>query len=115
MKNYWIKDESRREIITKTQIPNKGNFKIYANYYNLMDVKGLSFVYEANIKIVLEQLYNKGNFQYFVLEDNNLKNLYVLPTENINEFTNLIISKIDNCKNEKEVMDLLIGTMCKLN
>lgn len=25
--NYWTKDPTRREVITKTQIPNSGNFK----------------------------------------------------------------------------------------
>ena len=41
--DFWKKDYSRKEVITKIQIPNKGNFKIYANYYNLMDVKGIGF------------------------------------------------------------------------
>ena len=28
MKNNWIKIQARQEIITKTQIPNKGKFNI---------------------------------------------------------------------------------------
>ncbi len=37
MINYWIKDKTRQEIITKTLIRNKGNFELFANYFNLMD------------------------------------------------------------------------------
>jgi hypothetical protein len=113
MNNYWIKDQSRREIITKTQIPNKGKFKIYANYYNLIDLKGLGFVYETNFKVELEQLYNNGNFQYYVIEDKKLKYLYILPNKNINQYINQIMSKIDDCKNEDEVINLLIDEMLK--
>jgi hypothetical protein len=35
--NYWIKDETRQEIITKTHIPSKANFNLFATYFNLMD------------------------------------------------------------------------------
>lgn len=44
--NYWIKDQTRQEIITKTLIPNKGNFELFASYFNLMDAKGLSFQFK---------------------------------------------------------------------
>jgi len=111
MTNYWIKDQTRQEIITKTQIPNKGNFKIYANYYNLIDVKGLGLQLSFNSNIEVEKLYRKNGFEYIVLEHNNQKELFILPNENIEEYANQIASKIDACKTEKEVMDLLVEEM----
>lgn len=30
--NYWIKDQTLKQVITKTKIPNKNNYGIYANY-----------------------------------------------------------------------------------
>ena len=48
MLNYWIQDETRQEIITKTLIPNKGNFELFASYFNLMDAKALSFQFKEN-------------------------------------------------------------------
>jgi len=111
MNNYWIKDPTRQEIITKTQMPNKGNFGIYANYYNLIDVKGIGFQLSCNTALEVEKLYRKNGFEYFVLEYNNQKELYILPNENIVEYTNRVVSKIDVCKTEKQVLDLLVEEM----
>lgn len=61
--NYWIKDHTRLEIITKTQIPNKVNFNLFANYYNLMDAKGLSFRISPDSDIEVEKLYRKNGFE----------------------------------------------------
>lgn len=109
--NYWIKDQTRQEIITKTQITNNGNFNIFANYYNLMDAKGLGLQLSSDAAIEVEKLFSKNGFQYIVLEHNNQKELYILPNENIVEYTNRIASKVDVCKTEKEVLDLLVEEM----
>ncbi len=111
MTNYWIKDQTRQEIITKTQIPNKGNFKIYANYYNLIDVKGLGLQLSFNSNIEVEKLYRKNGFEYIVLEHNNQRELYILPNENLLEYSNHIVSKINLCKSEEEVLQLLVEEM----
>ncbi|NCO64765.1 MAG: hypothetical protein GW839_14540 [Flavobacteriales bacterium] len=109
--NYWTKDQTRQEIITKTQIPNNGNFNIFANYYNLMDAKGLGLQLSSDLDIDVEKLFRKNGFQYIVLEHNNQKELFILPNENIEEYANQIASKIDICKTEKEVLDLLVEEM----
>jgi len=109
--NYWIKDQTLQEIITKTQISNMGNFKIYANYYNLIDVKGIGFQLGKYSNLEVEKLYRKNGFQYLILEHENQKELYVLPNEEIIEYTNRVVSKVNFCKTEEEVLQLLIDEM----
>lgn len=111
MTNFWIKDETRQEIITKTQIPNNGKFNIYANYYNLMDAKGLGLQLSSDTEIEIEKLFRKNGFEYLVLDLSGQKELFILPNENIEEYANQIASKIDVCKTEKELLDLLVEEM----
>lgn len=111
MTNFWTKDQTRQEIITKTQIPNKGNFNIFANYYNLMDAKGLGLQLSSDLDIDVEKLFRKNGFEYIVLDLGGQKELFILPNENIVEYTNRIASKVDVCKTEKEVLDLLVEEM----
>jgi hypothetical protein len=111
MTKFWIKDQTRQEIITKTQIPNKSNFLIYANYYNLMDAKGLGLPLSSDLDIDVEKLFRKNGFEYIVLDLSGQKELFILPNENIIEYTNRIASKVDICKTEKEVLDLLVEEM----
>ncbi len=109
--NNWIKDQTHQEIITKTQISNIGNFNIYANYYNLIDVKGIGFQLGMNSNLEVEKLYRKNGFQYLVLECKNQKELYILPNDEIVEYTNRVVSKVNFCKTEEEVLQLLIDEM----
>jgi len=109
--NYWIKDQTLKETITKTQIPNAGNFKLLACYFNLMDKKGLAFHLNKNSEVETEKLYAKNGFEYIVLENDKLKELMVLPNRNITELAERIVSKIDNCNKETEVLDLIIAEM----
>lgn len=109
--NYWIKDQTRKEAITKTQIPNAGNFDLFANYYNLMDKKGMSFSLGFENDLDIEKLYRKNVFEYIVLEHNELKELYILPNENIVEYANMIASKINSCNSKNAVLNLLIDEM----
>jgi hypothetical protein len=111
MTNFWIKDQTRQEIITKTQIPNNGNFNIYANYYNLMDAKGLGLQLSSDLDIDVEKLFRKNGFEYIVLDLSGQKEVFILPNENIVEYTNRLVSKIDICTTEKEVFDLLVEEM----
>lgn len=111
MTNYWIKDTTRTEVITKTQIPNRNNFKLLACYFNLMDKKGLAFQLSKNSEIEKEKLFVKNGFEYFVFEHDNLKELMVLPNENLIEYTNRVVSKIENCKVENDVLNLIIEEM----
>ena len=111
MTNYWTKDQTRKEIITKTQIPNKENFNLFANYYNLMDKKGLGFQLSKGSDLPNEKLFKKNDFEYIVFDLSGQKELFILPNENIVEYTNRIASKVDVCKTEKEVLDLLVEEM----
>lgn len=109
--NYWKKDQTRQEIITKTQIPNRRNFNIYANYYNLIDVKGLGFQLSSDTDLEVEKLYRKNEFEYFVLENNNQKELFILPNKNIIQYTYNVVLKLEKCESEAEAFNLLIEEM----
>lgn len=109
--NYWIKDEARNEVITKTQIPNKGNFEFFATYFNLMDKKGLALTLSDNSIIEKDKLFTKNGFQYIILSLNGMKELLVVPNENIEILTEKVVSKIDNCKTENDILNLIIEEM----
>ena len=109
--NYWIKDETRQEIITKTLIPNEGNFELFANYFNLMDAKGLSFQFKENSELQAEKLFIKNGFEYFVLQHENYNELLILPNENIEILTEKIVSKINDCNRESDVVNLVLDEM----
>jgi hypothetical protein len=111
MNNYWIKDDTRKEVITKTQIPNEGNFNLFANYYNLMDKKGLGLQLSKNFDIQIEKLFINNDYEYIVFDLNNQRELFILPNEQIVEYTNRVASKVNICKNEKEVLQLLVEEM----
>lgn len=108
---YFIKDLTRQEIITKTLIPNKGNYNIYANYYNLLDVKGLGFQINSTTDFEVEKLYRKNGFEYFILEHQNQKELYILPNENIVDYTDRVIPKLGKCRNDIDAIKILINEM----
>lgn len=110
-KNYWIKDPTRKEIITKTQIPNSGDFEFFATYYNLMDKQGLSLSLNFENNLILEKLYRKSGFEYLVIEHNNLRELYILPNDHIEEYANRVASKLNSCNNENAILNLLIAEM----
>lgn len=107
--NYWSRDTSRQEIITKTKIHK--NFNLYASYYNLMDAKTLSFNIDEANEIAVDKLYSKNGFEFIVLEIDKKKELLILPNENLFEYTKSVVSKIDKCNNEADVLDLLINEM----
>ena len=109
--NFWIKDQTRQEIITKTQIPNKENFNLFANYYNLMDKKGLGFQLSKDSDLPNEKLFRKNDFEYIVFDLSGQKEFFILPNDSIVEYTNRVVSKIDVCKTEKEVLNLLVEEM----
>lgn len=109
--NYWVKDATRTEIITKTQIPNKNNFKLFACYFNLMDKKALAFQVSKNTKIEKEPIFTKNGSTYFIVENDEMKELTILPHQDLIEYVNRIISKIDNCTTENDVLNLIIEEM----
>ena len=109
--NYWKKDTNCTKIITQTQILNKGNFKIYANYYNFIDLKGLGLQLSSNSNIEVLKLFRKNGFEYIVLEHDELKELFILPNEKIVEYANRIFIKINYCKNEDDILHMLIEEM----
>lgn len=111
MKNYWIKDETRQEIITKTIIPNKGNFELFANYFNLMDAKGLSFRFKENSSLQAEKLFVKNGFEYFVLQHEGFNELLILPNKNLEILLEKIVSKINDCNRESDVISLVLIQM----
>ena len=109
--NYWIKDETRQEIITKTLIPNEGNFELFANYFNLMDAKGLSFQFKENSELQPKKLFIKNGFEYFVLQHENFNELLILPDKNLEILTKKIVSKLNFCKQESDVVSLVLSQM----
>lgn len=115
MKNYWIKDQTRQEIITKTLIPNEGNFELFANYFNLMDAKGLSFQFKEKAEIQDEKLFRKNGFEYFVLQHENFNELLILPNKNLEILTDKIVSKINDCINEFDVVNLVLSEINRMS
>lgn len=111
MINYWIKDQTRQEVITKTLIPNKGNFEFFATYFNLMDAKGLSFQFRENSDLQAEKLFIKNGFEYFVLQHENFNELLVLPNKNLEILTEKILAKINYCDQESDVVNLVLDKM----
>ncbi|WHF52507.1 hypothetical protein QGN23_04310 [Chryseobacterium gotjawalense] len=111
MTNYWIKNETRQEIITKTLIPNKGNFELFASYFNLMDAKGLSFQFKENTELQAEKLFIKNGFEYFVLQHENFNELLILPNKNLEILTEKIVSQINFCNQESDVVHLVLDEM----
>ncbi|HRF16164.1 MAG TPA: hypothetical protein PKV02_11110 [Bacteroidia bacterium] len=109
--NYWIKDAAKSEVISKKQIPNNGNFRLLTNYYNLIDFKGLSFQFESKSDLQAEKLFIKNDFQYFVIEYDNLKELIILPNEKLFDYTENVASKIKTCSTEIDVLNLIIEEM----
>lgn len=109
--NYWIKKEAYKEVLTKTQMPNKGNFRLMAYHFNAMDKKGIGFYFDKSIKFKNDKMYIKNGYQYLVLEYDDFKEFLILPHNTIPELADRIISQIDTCKTEKEVIDLLIAKM----
>lgn len=111
MTNYWIKNQTRQEIITKTLIPNKGNFELFASYFNLMDAKALSFQFKENSELQTEKLFRENGFEYIVLRHENFNELLILPNENLEVLTEKIVSKLNSCNQESEVMYLILDEM----
>lgn len=111
MSYYWKKDITRKEVITKTQIPNKGNFDFFATYFNLMDKKGLSLQLTENPIIEKNKLFTKNGFEYILLQLDGLNEFLVLPNENLEILTENIVSKINDCNDESEIIKLIINQM----
>jgi len=109
--SYWIKEPTRSNVITKTQIPNKASFNLFVTYFNLMDKKGLSFHLSKNSEFEMDKLFAKNGFHYLALQLGGLKEFLVLPNENLEVLTKNIVSKIDNCKTENDVLNLIIEEM----
>ncbi|MCO5230355.1 MAG: hypothetical protein M9958_04270 [Chitinophagales bacterium] len=108
---YWTKDLTRSEIITKTQISNKGNFDFFATYFNLMDKKGLALTLNENSTIETNSLFKKNGFEYIVLQHENYNEFLILPNENLEVLTEKIVFNIDNCNAETDVLNLIIEEM----
>lgn len=111
IENYWIKDPTRREIIAKTQIPSKANFNLFATYFNLMDKKGLALTLSDNPTIEKDKLFTKNRFQYIILSFNDMNEFMVVPNENIEILTEKVVSKINYCKTENDILNLIIAEM----
>jgi len=59
----------------------------------------------------MDKVFRKNGFEYILLEHNSLKEFLVLPNQNLNEYTDNVISKIEHCKNETDVLNLMIAEM----
>lgn len=109
--NYWVKKEAYKEVLTKTQIPNKGNFSLMAYHFNAMDKKGIGFYFDKSIEFKNDKMYIKNGFKYLVIERDDFKEFLILPNDNLPELAERVVSKIDDCNAENEVLDLLIAEM----
>lgn len=76
-----------------------------------MDERGLSVHLNEKTEIEVDKLFIKNSFHYFVLEHDSVKELLILPNENLVGYTAKLISKIDLCKSDEEVLQLLVSEM----
>ncbi len=76
-----------------------------------MDAKGISFHYTENSKLQAEKLFKKNGFEYFVLQHKNFNELYILPNKNLEILIEKIVSKINHCSTESEIIDLVFDKM----
>ncbi|PIV16122.1 MAG: hypothetical protein COS42_11655 [Flavobacteriales bacterium CG03_land_8_20_14_0_80_35_15] len=76
-----------------------------------MDKKGLGFQLSKDSDLPNEKLFRKNDFEYIVFDLSGQREFFILPNENIVEYTNRVVSKIDVCKTEKQVLDLLVEEM----
>ena len=111
MTNYWTKDQTRQEIITKTRIPNQAGFELFGTYYNFMDKKGLSFHSFEILDVAPEKLHRKNGFEYLVFQHEGFSEFIVLPNENLELLTERIVSKINTSENEMDAISLVIDAM----
>lgn len=111
MTNYWIKNDAYKEVLTKTQIPNRGNFKLMAYHFNTMNQKGIGFYFDKEIKFLKDKVFRKNGYEYLVLEYDDFKELLILPNDNLPELAERVILKIDECNTENQVLDLIIAEM----
>lgn len=109
--NYWVKKEAYKEVITKTQIPNKGNFSLMAYHFNAMNKKGIGFYFNKSIEFTNDTVFRKNGYEYIVLEHNNFKEFVILPNDNLPDFVDRVVSKIDECNKEPEIISLIISQM----
>ena len=79
--------------------------------FNLLDKRGLALQLNTNSDIEIDKLFRKNGFEYVVFENDKGKELMVLPNEKITELTERVVSKIENCKTENDVLKLLITAM----
>lgn len=111
MTNYWIKDITRQEIITKTMIPNSNNINFFASYFNLIDCKGLSFHFNGCLNLITNKLFVKNGFEYFINEHENFSEFLILPNEKLEKLTHEVVLKMNFCKDENEFIDLVLREM----
>ena len=109
--DYWVNNESHKEIVTKIQIANKLGFRLLACHYNMLNQKGLAFQFDKTLEFETGKVFRKNGFEYVVLEQDDFKELWVLPNEYVIEFTDMIVSQIGNCQNEIEVLHLIVKEM----
>ncbi len=111
MINYWVKREAYKEVLTKTLIPNNGNFSLMAYHFNAMYKKGIGFYFDKNIKCKNDFVFRKNGYEYVVFEHDNFKEFIVLPNDKLPELAERVVSKIDDCSTELEVINLIIEQM----
>ena len=56
-------------------------------------------------------MYRKNCYEYLFIERDDFKEFLILPNDNLPELTERVVSKIDFCKTENEVLNLLIAEM----
>ena len=76
-----------------------------------MDCKGLSFQLKEKSELKPEKLFIKNGFEYFVLQHETFNELLILPNENLGILTDKIVSKINFCNLESDVVNLVINQM----
>jgi len=97
------------QIITKTRISNKNGLNIFNTLNNILNVRGISIEIKESHNLKEFKLSERNGFQYISL--NEINEFIILPHDKLDDLILESKSEIDNCRDENELIDLLISKM----
>ena len=98
---------SDNPIISKTKIQTKNGLKFFKTYNHILNVDGISIYLHENLDSKQYKLHEKNGFQFVYLYE--INEFIILPNNNLDNFITKL--EFDNCKNEKELINMIINNM----
>lgn len=98
---------SDNPIISKTKIQTKNGLKFFKTFNHILNVEGISISLYENLDSKQYKLHEKNGFQFIYFYE--INEFIILPNDNLDNF--ILKLEVDNCKNEKELINLIISNM----